>query len=195
MPTAAADAILGPNPFIGLRKRDVLATLGRIGSRIVAQPALAVEHEAALVRELVAIAAGKSRLAPATGDRRFVDPTWAGNPVYRRCLQAYLACSNAMDAFIACSSRDAKSKERARFLAASLASALAPTNALLGNPAAVKAAFETGGRSVAQGVANAVRDIRHNKGMPTQVDRSAFEVGKNLALSRGAVVFRNEVLS
>jgi polyhydroxyalkanoate synthase len=83
---------------------------------------------------------------------------------------------------------------RARFVAALLTEALAPTNFLLGNPAALKRAVETGGGSLIRGLRNLLDDIASNGGMPSQVDKSAFQVGKNLAVTPGAVVFRNEVL-
>ena len=75
-----------------------------------------------------------------------------------------------------------------------LVEALAPTNTLLGNPAALKRAFETGARSLGRGVANLVRDWRDNGGLPAQVDRRPFRVGGNLGVTPGQVVFRNEVL-
>jgi len=191
---AAADSILGANPFIGIRLGDVLNAARKIGRQAVKQPRLAVEKQASLLRELTAIVAGRSSIAPEPGDRRFTDPTWAENPLYRRHLQAYLACGQALDAFVAHSGLDPKTRERARFVAATLTSALAPTNALIGNPAALKTAFETGGRSLARGFANRITDLRHNGWMPSQVDRTSFELGRNLALSPGAVVFRNDVL-
>lgn len=54
-------------------------------------------------------------------------------------------------------------------------------------------ADETGGRSVVRGLGNISRDIRTNKGFPRSVNRDALVVGRDLALSPGAVVFRNEV--
>ena len=75
-----------------------------------------------------------------------------------------------------------------------LTSALAPTNTLLGNPAALKTALETGGGSLRAGARNFVSDVRHNGGLPSQVDRSEFVVGEDVAVTPGAVVYRNEVL-
>ena len=84
--------------------------------------------------------------------------------------------------------------EQARFVVNALTSALAPTNTLLGNPAALKRAFETGGRSVVRGLGHMVDDLRHNGGLPTQTDRSAFTVGTDLGVTPGAVVHRDEVI-
>jgi polyhydroxyalkanoate synthase subunit PhaC len=74
-----------------------------------------------------------------------------------------------------------------------LTSALAPTNALALNPDAVIRAYETGGRSIVAGLGNVARDIRFNHGFPRTADPDAFEVGRNLAVTPGAVVFRNDV--
>lgn len=72
--------------------------------------------------------------------------------------------------------------------------AMAPTNFLPGNPAALRKAYETGGRSLITGLSNFVDDLRQNGGMPSQVDKSAFEVGGNLATTPGAVVFSTPIL-
>jgi polyhydroxyalkanoate synthase len=72
--------------------------------------------------------------------------------------------------------------------------ALAPTNYLATNPAALKRAFETGGASVVAGARNFLDDLRNNKGMPRQVDTRPFEIGRNLAVTAGKVVFRNDLM-
>jgi polyhydroxyalkanoate synthase len=71
--------------------------------------------------------------------------------------------------------------------------AFAPTNTAA-NPAAVKRFFETGGKSLLDGLSHLAKDLVHNGGMPSQVNMGAFEVGKTLAVTEGAVVFRNDVL-
>ncbi|SUD58493.1 poly(R)-hydroxyalkanoic acid synthase, class II [Ectopseudomonas oleovorans] len=71
--------------------------------------------------------------------------------------------------------------------------AMAPSNSMA-NPAAVKRFFETGGKSLLDGLSHLAKDMVHNGGMPSQVNMEAFEVGKNLATTEGAVVFRNDVL-
>ena len=75
-----------------------------------------------------------------------------------------------------------------------LIDAVAPTNAMLTNPAAVRKFVDTGGESLRQGLKNYFDDLIKNRGMPSMVDTSAFKVGENLATTSGAVVFRNELL-
>jgi polyhydroxyalkanoate synthase len=146
--------------------------------------------------ELARIAVGRGDPAPLTGDRRFADPAWSGNPFYRGVGLGYLAAAralgNVVDSFAA-SAADARRAEQARFASTVLISALAPTNFPATNPAAIKKAYDTGGRSVVRGVRNWGRDLRHNGGMPAVAPRDAFTVGTDLAVTPGGVLARDEV--
>ncbi|MEO6093238.1 MAG: alpha/beta fold hydrolase [Novosphingobium sp.] len=145
-----------------------------------------------LAKTMFQIGMGKSTLAADPRDARFKDDAWTESPVYRRVLQSYLAMTEAVEQMIP---DDLEHDQRARAeLAASIVtSTLAPTNTLLGNPAAAKRAIATKGGSVAKGLKNFVDDLLHNDGMPSQVDDSGFEVGKNLAVTPGKVVHRTEM--
>jgi polyhydroxyalkanoate synthase len=194
---SAAEGMLGPNPFVGLRPSDILATAQQIGAQALRQPALVLEQEAALVRELIAVLYGGARdgaQASPQRDKRFADPAWRDNSLYRVTLQSYLAWRNALSGFIERSALDPKSKERAQFVMSLFTEALSPTNTLFGNPEALKKIVDSGGASLIGGVKNLMADLLQNQGMPAQVDKTAFEVGKNLGTTPGAVVFRNEVL-
>jgi polyhydroxyalkanoate synthase len=145
-------------------------------------------------RELLRVALGASDVTPPAGDRRFEDPAWTLNPVYRRWAQGYLTWTEALERLAEAPRRggDWRRTERARFAAKLLADATAPTNVLAGNPGALKHAFDTGGASLLRGTRNAARDIARNRGLPTQVDRREFVVGENLAATPGAVVYRDD---
>jgi polyhydroxyalkanoate synthase len=190
----AADGILGPNPFVGLRPADILASLQEIGQHAVQHPTLVIELEVALMRDLLSILCGGSNLAPARGDKRFGDTLWKESPFYRTYLQGYLAWANALQGFVDRSSLDARTKDRARFVISLVTDALAPTNTLLGNPAALKKTWETRGANLITGLKHLVGDVIENGGLPAQVDKTAFTVGENLATSPGMVVFRNPIL-
>ena len=144
--------------------------------------------------EALRIAAGRSTVDVEKGDWRFADPTWSRHPGYRRLKQLYLAWSRALLSIAEEADVDWKTRERARFALGIVTSAVAPTNTLVGNPAALKEALETGGGSLLRGARNFVHDLRHNRGMPSQVDTSAFKVGENLATTPGAVVYRDDVM-
>ena len=145
--------------------------------------------------ELTRIARGRSDVAPAKGDRRFTDPAWTSNPVFRMIQQSYLASAQAMDRIVDAmgDGRSDTRAEQARFAANIVASAAAPTNFLATNPAALKRAFDTGGMSLARGARNFARDVRHNGAMPSMIEPGAFEVGRDLAVTPGAVVARDAV--
>ena len=145
--------------------------------------------------ELTRIAWGLSDVAPARGDRRFTDPAWMSNPVFRMIQQSYLASAGALDRIIAAMDDGGSGTraEQARFAASIVTSAAAPTNFLGTNPAAIKRAFDTGGMSIVRGARNFVHDVRHNGGMPSMIEPGAFEVGRDLAVTPGAVVARDAV--
>ncbi|MDT7772097.1 MAG: poly[(R)-3-hydroxyalkanoate] polymerase subunit PhaC [Pseudonocardiales bacterium] len=146
-----------------------------------------------LATELGRVLIGTSTLAPAERDRRFTDPAWSRNPLFRRLVQAYLAAAGSLGALVDdldAHVEDHRLAERARFAANILAAAAAPTNMLVTNPAGLKRAFDTGGASLLSGLRNLVDDLRHNGGMPATVEPGVFQVGRDLALTPGAVVAR-----
>ncbi|WP_368621798.1 alpha/beta fold hydrolase [Paraburkholderia sp. BR13444] len=192
--TSAAEGRLGPNPFVGLRPRDILATVQQMGAQALRQPALVVEYQTALASDLLAVLGGSAQGDSPQSDKRFADPAWQDNSIYRMARQSYVAWRNALTGFVDRSALDSKTKERAQFVLSLVTDALSPTNTLLGNPAALKKVIDSGGANLLGGMRNLVTDMLHNQGMPAQVDKAAFEVGKNLGTSPGVVVFRNDVL-
>ena len=144
-----------------------------------------------LAGDLAGIAVGASPVSPAADDWRFKDRAWTEHPYYRRLGQAYAASCAVADETLDDLARSGRATPAARFLLTILESATAPTNTLLGNPAAMKRAYETGGLSLLRGLKNFAGDVRHNGGMPSTVDRSAYVVGRDFAITPGAVVDRD----
>jgi len=148
----------------------------------------------ALATELAKVANGTSAIAPARGDSRFADPAWAANPVYRRLGQAYLATAQAINDAVDTADMDWRRAAQARFAAGVLVSALAPTNTLFGNPAAVRRAVDSRGLSLVRGARNLATDALAGRRTPRQVDARPFTLGENIGATPGAVVFRNDVV-
>jgi len=188
----ALEVVEGAEP-VGIP--SVLGLLAGLGSAIT-QPGPLTRGIGRLGRDLAGIAWGTDDHLPSPKDKRFADPAWTLNPVYRRIGQAYTAFgaqfSRLVDEYEE-QAGDWYDVERARFAVGALTSALAPTNTLPGNPAALKRAFDTAGLSLARSLRQFVRDVRTNGGLPAQTDRSAFTVGESLAVTTGAVVDRDEV--
>ena len=147
-----------------------------------------------LSAELMRITLGRSEIRPDKTDWRFKDPTWSGNPIYRRVAQTYLAGCQAVDGLLdgVDATGDRHRAERARFVMNVLTSALSPTNTLVGNPAAIKKTYEDGGANLVRGVENLVSDLRHNGGMPSTAKQGSLKVGEDLALTPGQVVDKDE---
>ena len=161
----------------------------------LAEPRALAEQTARVAAELAKIALGVSDVTVPTEDKRFADPAWTENPLYRRWAQSYLLWADAVER-LASSPRvpaDWRREARTRFAAELITDAAAPTNVLLGNPAALKRAFDTGGASLLRGVRNAVRDLTQHAGMPSQVDPGPYKVGENLAATPGAVIYRDDL--
>jgi polyhydroxyalkanoate synthase len=127
-------------------------------------------------------------------DRRFADPAWEGNPGYFAMRQAYLAARRLSEDLLAAGRGGPMADQKAQLAVGFSFDALAPTNFLATNPAALKQAFETGGASLLAGARNLLDDLAHNGGRPRQVDTAPFELGRNLAATPGRVVFRNDLM-
>src|SRR5256714_11388821 len=144
--------------------------------------------------EMGRVMTGQSPVEPDAKDKRFTDEAWKTNPFYRTYLQAYVTWEKSLNAFLDEADLDKQDADRARFILSLFTDTVAPTNTLLGNPAAMKKMYETGGTSLVKGLTNMLEDLANNGGMPSQVNMKAFQVGKDLGISPGAVVFKNEVL-
>ena len=190
----AAQTTTAVNTLVGFRKSEVVKSLGIMAGYAAKQPKPFAKHLKNYASEMLDIVKGSSELTPDKRDRRFRDETWTKNPLYKRGMQSWLAMRNELNGWISDSRMHPADQVRAKFVSDLIIDAIAPTNTLLGNPAAMKRLFETGGLSLAKGMRNAYDDLRNNGGLPSQVDSRPFKVGENLATSKGAVVFKNEML-
>ncbi len=145
-----------------------------------------------LAGELTEIARGRSDIWFPERDRRFADKAWQTSPYFHTIGQAYRLYELWMDRM--CQGVDGSWQRQARArLAANLATALlAPPNYLPTNPVALRRAAETSGQSLVRGAENLARDLARG-GMPRAADRERFVVGDKLAVTPGAVVYREEM--
>jgi polyhydroxyalkanoate synthase subunit PhaC len=187
--TARAQEAAGGGEALGAMRLNALAGSGL---RALRHPGT-IRGAARLTRETLRIVRGSSEVAPERHDWRFRDATWRENPAYRRLMQFYLAWSHEIEQLAENPDLEWHDTERARFLANIITSAGAPTNLLAGNPEALKRLLETGGGSLVAGTKHMLHDLRHNRGMPMMVNPDAFTVGENLAVTPGAVIYRDDV--
>jgi polyhydroxyalkanoate synthase len=198
--SAAADAVAAPldllltDAALGALRRMIPDGSGlRLAAALAARPRLVAGRTRNLLGELARIAAGTSQVQPSRRDRRFADPGWAANPLLRRVLQAYLAAAQTAEGLAQDADLDWADTERVGFVLRNLIDALAPSNNPVLNPAALKAAIDTGGGSALAGLRNFAADMAAPPRIPSMVEPDAFKVGVDLAVTQGSVVLRTPV--
>ena len=129
--------------------------------------------------------------APVIADKRFKAPAWQSNALYAFNAAAYLLNARFLMSMADAAQAPPKIKQKIRFAVQQTIDAMSPSNFLVTNPEAQKKILETKGESLAKGLANMLADM--HKGRISQTDESAFEVGRNVATTEGAVVFENEL--
>ena len=153
------------------------------------------QQHAALWQSMVARDSGKPVVpvaAPDRGDRRFSAGEWQRNPWFDYLRQSYLINARALADSVEALEAEPRTKDRLRFIARQVADAMSPANFAATNPDALKLALETKGESLKEGIRRLVEDA--HKGRISTTDETQFEVGRNLAVTEGAVVFENELM-
>ena len=137
---------------------------------------------------------GKSEtvVRPEPGDRRFSAREWQDNPYFSYLKQSYLLASQLANRTAEEAALDAASKARLQFAVRQWTDAICPANFAATNPDALRSALESQGESITRGMANLLGDMR--RGRISQTDETAFEVGRNLAVTPGSVVHENALM-
>ncbi len=130
-------------------------------------------------------------------DRRFASPAWVASPFHDYLRQAYALNVEYLNRQLEhlpeiVPNADAQLQARLRFMALQFADAMSPSNFAATNPEFIQTALETRGESITTGIRNLLADL--GRGRMTMTDEDAFEVGRNLAVTPGAVIFENEVM-
>ncbi|WP_073483047.1 PHA/PHB synthase family protein [Streptoalloteichus hindustanus] len=131
---------------------------------------------------------------PDPDDQRFGDPAWSSVPGYRFVLQVYLTWRRLVLAGAEAPYLPARRRQQVQFLAQVLTEALAPTNVLPGNPAALRRALDTRGTSLVRGAGNLLDDLARRRGRPAKIAPGSYRLGENLAATPGRVVHRDDLV-
>jgi len=135
----------------------------------------------------------KPIIEPEHGDKRFIAPDWQQNPVFDALKQSYLlAATTLLKTASGIKGLDEKHRRQLTFFLRQYLDAISPTNFAFTNPQVIHETIASGGQNLVKGMQNLMRDI--NAGEIKITDTSAFEVGKNLAITPGQVVYRNELI-
>jgi polyhydroxyalkanoate synthase subunit PhaC len=197
-----ADAALhGPNQEVYVKAAAAYL------AEMMQNPAKIVEHQVSYwgktlkhyVEAQQALASGtlQAPADPGPRDKRFANPLWDTHPAFNYLKQQYQLNAEAVTTAVSDLSRLAPGdQKRVDYFTRQIVDMFAPTNFLGTNPDALERAVATDGESLVRGLENLVRDIESNEGdlLVTLADPDAFQVGRNLATTPGAVVFRNRML-
>jgi polyhydroxyalkanoate synthase len=190
----AAQSTSALGPLVGLAREDFIGAVALLLRETASDPERISRHAQAFGEDMVKIMTGESDLAPNPKDKRFMDPAWQYNPFFKAGAQYYLAVQKGMSNWLQELELDELERNRATFIANIIIDGLAPTNTLIGNPAAQKRLIDSGGLSLIKGLKNAYEDLVNNRGMVSQVDKRPFKLGENIATSKGSVVLRTEMM-
>ncbi|MGI9414929.1 MAG: PHA/PHB synthase family protein, partial [Hyphomicrobiales bacterium] len=135
-------------------------------------------------------------IEPGRGDRRFRDKDWEENQVFDFLKQSYLITAKwAQDIVDDADDVDDHTRQKANFYVEQIANAMSPSNFVFTNPAVLRATMESNAENLVKGMENFAGDFDPETGdlRISQTDASAFEVGVNIAVTPGKVVFQNEM--
>jgi polyhydroxyalkanoate synthase len=175
---------------IGRRRLRPGSEAARLAVGLSRRPLKLARRGSSLAVGLAQAAAGTSQLTPPKGDRRFSDPAWEHNWLFRRLAAGYLAIAEEARGLVDDAELDWEPEQQMRIVVDNLIDALAPTNFPWSNPAVLKAIIDEGGRNLVVGARQFATDMSSSPRIPASVDRTPFVVGENVACTPGAVVAR-----
>ncbi len=129
---------------------------------------------------------------PDKNDRRFQSAEWKQLPYFDYLKQYYLLTSQWLMEMVESAKLDNETKKKLRFFTRQYIDAMSPANFPATNPEVLKLAADSNGETINKGLKNLIEDLE--KGHISMTDESAFVVGRNLATTRGAVVFENDLI-
>ncbi len=172
-----------------------LQPVGVDSAKFAALQARCLQLHAALWQSTLTRAPGRDDTPiarPDRGDRRFSSAEWQRIPWFDYLRQSYLINSRFLSDWIDALEAEPRTRERLRFIARQVSDAMSPANFAATNPEALKLALDTKGESLTKGIRQLIEDV--HKGRISTTDESVFEVGKNLAVTQGTVIFENELI-
>ena len=134
---------------------------------------------------------------PAPSDQRFKDAAWHESALFDFIKQSYLLTARWLQSTVKkVDGLDDKTTQKIDFYTRQFVDAIAPTNFVATNPEVLRATVDSGGENLVNGLKHLLEDLERGKGrlMIKMTDLDSFKVGKNIAVSPGKVVFRNDLI-
>jgi len=197
----AEEGVPEPDPL------NIAGAFLEMTARMMANPAHVIEANLGLWTDYMALwqqaatrmFGGESKpvATPEPGDRRFKDAAWIENDVFDFIKQSYLLTSRWLRTTVGgVEGLAEKDAQKVDFYTRQFVEALSPSNFVVTNPEVLRATVESGGENLLNGLKNLLADLERGKGKLAirMTDTEAFEVGRNVAVSAGKVVFRNDLI-
>jgi polyhydroxyalkanoate synthase subunit PhaC len=186
---------------------DVVKTLAKVGDFWLRDPQRALELQSSLGKAYLDLWGNAVKrmagehveplVTPDPKDKRFADPEWSDNQFFDFLKQAYLLTTDWATKLV----HDAKgldphTQQKAEFYVRQIANAIAPSNFILTNPELLRETLSSNAANLARGMHMLAEDIAagHGELKIRQSDAKMFEVGRNLALTPGKVIFENDLM-
>ena len=185
----------------------ITRTFMEFTQKVVANPTAIIEAQTKFWQDYMALWQGAFQqaegegmepvIAPAPTDRRFKDDAWQENPLFDYIKQSYLlAARYAHSCAGGAEGLDPHTEEKVEFFTRQFVDALAPTNFVASNPQVLRRTMETGGQNLIDGLSNLLEDLEDGQGKLRirMTDVEKFELGENVAVTPGKVVFQTELM-
>ncbi len=185
---------------------QIMSTFGKVGEYWVSDPQRAADAQTRLwgrymdlwgnsVRRMMGSEEGDIE-PPAKGDKRFKDPEWENNQFFDFVKQLYLITSHwARDMVEEAQDVDDHTRHKARFYLEQITSAMSPSNYVMTNPELLRETMQNDGENLIRGMKMLAEDIQAGGGdlLIRQSNTSVFELGRNIAVTKGKVVAQSDV--
>ena len=187
---------------------DIVRTFSKVTEYWLADPTRALEAQTKLFAGYMTVWSNSIRklaneepdrgaaIEPDKGDKRFSDPDWARNAFFDFLKQVYLVTSRwAGDLVTGAEGLDPHTRQKATFYVKQITNAISPSNFILTNPELFRETVSSSGENLVRGMRMLAEDIAAGKGdlKLRQSDATAFEFGRNIALTPGKVVARSDL--
>jgi poly[(R)-3-hydroxyalkanoate] polymerase subunit PhaC len=186
---------------------DAVKSLGRVAEYWLSDPGRAIELQTSLGRAYLDLWAGAVKrmagdqsepvAAPDLKDKRFADPEWSQNLFFDFLKQAYLLTVQWGDRLVRdAAGVDERTRKKAEFYVRQIANAISPSNFVLTNPELLRETLLSNAENLVRGMHMLSEDIKEGEGTLKirQSDPSTFDVGRNLAVTPGKVVYQNDLM-
>jgi polyhydroxyalkanoate synthase subunit PhaC len=134
---------------------------------------------------------------PAPGDKRFKDAEWTESAVFDYIKQSYLLAADWLQKTMPqVEGLDEATRRKVEFHTRQFVDAMAPSNFVMTNPEVLRATIESKGENLVKGLEHLLQDLERGKGdlLVRMTDLDAFEIGRNIAVTPGKVVFENQLM-